>query len=99
MGITEIEMAESRPPNTDISSVEQLLHIVNRPPPTLRMGGSKEFNSFIAKCLVKNPLDRPTAKDLLEVIVNFSSFIHSLIYPIPIPKRLHLSKIQKALKS
>eukprot|EP01117_Protostelium_nocturnum_P007587 TRINITY_DN2718_c0_g1_i1.p1 TRINITY_DN2718_c0_g1~~TRINITY_DN2718_c0_g1_i1.p1 ORF type:complete len:567 (+),score=169.17 TRINITY_DN2718_c0_g1_i1:394-2094(+) len=67
LGITLIEMAEGRPPNNDIKSLEQLKQLPNRPPATLKHANaySKAFNELIAKCLVKDPAQRPDAIDLL----------------------------------
>lgn len=69
LGITLIEMAEGRPPNNDINSIEMLNDLPNRPPPTLKKPRmySSEFNEFIAKCLVKDPKLRPPAADLFCV--------------------------------
>lgn len=41
-----------------------------RPPPTLAapQDFSPAFNKFIARCLTKDPKDRPSAAELLEVI-------------------------------
>jgi len=46
--------------------------IPSRPPPKLDNPEefSGELNDFIAKCLVKNADQRPTAKDLLQVLYN-----------------------------
>jgi len=60
-------MAEGRPPNNDIRSLEQLKQLPSRPPATLKHASafSKDFNEFIAKCLVKDPAERPDAIELL----------------------------------
>ncbi|PRP87191.1 hypothetical protein PROFUN_01453 [Planoprotostelium fungivorum] len=67
LGITLIEMAEGRPPNNDIRSLEQLKQLPNRPPATLKHSSafSKNFNDFIARCLVKDPTQRPDTIELL----------------------------------
>ena len=77
LGITVIEMAEGRPPNTDIRSIEQLPKILERPPPTLKAAKkfSAKFNEFIAACLVKDVNDRPEAKALLSVSLNLSRLL------------------------
>ena len=43
--------------------------IPTKPPPTFKDGDrwSKEFLDFVSKCLVKNPEDRATATQLLQV--------------------------------
>jgi len=60
-------MAEGRPPNNDISSMEQLLELPNRPPPKLSKPQlvSDQFNKFIEISLVKDPQLRPTSIELL----------------------------------
>lgn len=67
LGITAIEMADGLPPNHDVSPVRAMRLIPQQPPPTLENPSewSKEFNDFVAKCLVKDPEARPTAMDLL----------------------------------
>lgn len=43
--------------------------IPTKPPPTLKCESdwSKEFIDFIAQCLIKDPEERKSAKDLIEV--------------------------------
>lgn len=69
LGITLIEMVEGRPPNHDISNVEQLMQLPSRPAPKLKQAASytQPFNDLIAKCLVKDPAQRPDAIELLLV--------------------------------
>lgn len=68
-GITLIEMAQMEPPNHEMSPMRVLLKIQKSDPPTLEQPSrwSREFNDFIAKCLVKDPAHRPTAEQLLKV--------------------------------
>ncbi|KAL0269444.1 UNVERIFIED_CONTAM: hypothetical protein PYX00_007175 [Menopon gallinae] len=67
-GITLIEFAEMEPPNHEMSPMRVLLKIQKSDPPKLHNPSqwSKEFNEFIAKCLIKDPSQRPTAEDLLK---------------------------------
>jgi serine/threonine protein kinase len=60
-------MAEGRPPNTDITNMTALLQIPTRPPPKLKnqKQWSPSMNDFLSKCLVKEPLQRSTALDML----------------------------------
>jgi serine/threonine protein kinase len=46
--------------------------VPSRPPPQLQDASkwSKEFNDFVCKMLTKNPDQRPTAHELLEVITH-----------------------------
>jgi len=68
LGITAIEMAETKPPHYDINPLRVIFVIPNRTPPTLKEPSkwSKEFNDFVDKCLQKNAADRPSAAELLN---------------------------------
>lgn len=68
LGITCIEMAEGKPPYSNIHPMRAIFMIPSRPPPKLTEPDkwSKEFNDFIAKCLTKNPEQRPHASELLK---------------------------------
>ncbi|KAJ8317207.1 hypothetical protein KUTeg_005111 [Tegillarca granosa] len=68
LGITLIEFAQIQPPNHEMHPMRVLIRIQKAEPPTLDKpkSWSKEFNDFIAKCLVKNPDNRPTAIEMLE---------------------------------
>ncbi|KAI5747961.1 hypothetical protein M8J77_020407 [Diaphorina citri] len=68
LGITLIEFAQMEPPNHEMSPMRVLLKIQKSDPPKLDQPSkwSKEFNDFIAKALVKDPSQRPTAEQLLK---------------------------------
>jgi len=68
LGITAIEMAEGKPPYSNIHPMRAIFMIPSRPPPKLTEPDkwSKDFNDFIAQCLIKNPEQRPNATDLLK---------------------------------
>jgi len=68
LGITGIEMAEGKPPYSNIHPMRAIFMIPSRPPPKLTEPDkwSKELNDFTAQCLIKNPEQRPTAADLLK---------------------------------
>lgn len=67
VGILAIECAEWEPPHLDEQPVRAMLRITAQPPPTLNETGkwSREFNDFIARCLVHDPAKRATADELL----------------------------------
>jgi len=68
LGITAIEMAEGKPPYSNIHPMRAIFMIPSRPPPKLTEPDkwSKEFNDFVVHCLTKNPEQRPPATDLLK---------------------------------
>eukprot|EP01102_Stenamoeba_stenopodia_P010519 TRINITY_DN3179_c0_g1_i1.p1 TRINITY_DN3179_c0_g1~~TRINITY_DN3179_c0_g1_i1.p1 ORF type:complete len:599 (-),score=178.19 TRINITY_DN3179_c0_g1_i1:66-1862(-) len=68
LGITIIEMAEGKPPHYGENALLAMRNVPTRPPPTLEHPSrfSSELNDFIAKCLIKNPAERPSAVDLLS---------------------------------
>ncbi|PVD37741.1 hypothetical protein C0Q70_00342 [Pomacea canaliculata] len=68
LGITAIELAEGKPPHSDVDPRRALFKIPRSPPPTLSKGvlWSPEFHDFIAKCLVKDFEQRSFTGDLLS---------------------------------
>lgn len=68
LGISLIEFAQMDPPNHEVSPVRVMLKIQKSDPPKLDYPSrySKEFNDFIAKCLTKDPAQRPGAQELLK---------------------------------
>lgn len=69
LGITLIEFAQMEPPNSEMSPMRVLLKIQKSDPPKLDTPSrwSKEFNEFLAKALIKDPLTRPNSDDLLKL--------------------------------
>jgi len=68
MVITAIEMAELLPPHYDLHPMRVLLKIPTIPPPTLKdkKKWSPQFHEFLKQCLIKDPIQRPTAQYLLD---------------------------------
>ncbi len=68
LGITCIEMAEGEPPFSKIKPYLVLKKIITQPPKGLKNKDkwSNDFNDFIEKCLIYEPNERPSAKDLLK---------------------------------
>ena len=68
LGITAIEMAEGEPPFSKIKPYLVLKKIITQPPKGLKNKDkwSDDFNDFIEKCLIYEPNERPSAKDLLK---------------------------------
>jgi serine/threonine kinase 3 len=68
LGITALEMAEGKPPYGDIHPMRAIFMIPTKPPPSFRDPDkwTPAFIDFVSKCLIKNPEQRLTAKDLLQ---------------------------------
>jgi serine/threonine protein kinase len=68
LGITAIEISEGKPPYANIHPMRAIFMIPSRPPPKLTEPErwSPEFNDFVAKCLTKDPSQRPSAAELLK---------------------------------
>ncbi|EYC38816.1 hypothetical protein Y032_0692g1576 [Ancylostoma ceylanicum] len=67
-GITLIEMAQMEPPHSNVSPMRVLIKVQKSAPPTLSNPASWSifFADFLSQCLVKNPMERRTAKQLLS---------------------------------
>ena len=67
LGITAIEMAEGRPPRSNVNNVvEFAMKLMSEPPPTFSpvTKVSDGFKSWVAATLIKEPSVRPPAADL-----------------------------------
>lgn len=85
LGITAIELAEGVPPRAGMHLAQVLLRIPSEPPPTLQDPNkwSVDIRDFIAKCLKKSPMDRPSAQELLShPFVRRGAESQSLLRPI-----------------
>ena len=78
LGIVMLEMAEGEPPTLKENPTKVLELIVTGPPPSLqdKTKWSPEFIRFTERCLIKNPLERPSSEELL--IDPFISLAHSI---------------------
>jgi len=68
LGITLIELADREPPFANIHPMRAIFMIPSRPPPTFHdeSAWSKDMVSFLQRCLVKNPEERASTKELLQ---------------------------------
>ncbi|ETO36520.1 hypothetical protein RFI_00543 [Reticulomyxa filosa] len=68
LGITAIEMATGRVPLAQMPPLKAAFTITKSDPPTLPKDGnfSLHFHDFVAKCLTKNPSQRPTVLQLFR---------------------------------
>lgn len=64
-----IELAEMLPPYANDPPMKVLFNIPTKPPPTLTCPEqwSQDFNEFISLCLKKDPIQRWSADQLIEV--------------------------------
>lgn len=74
LGVTAIELAEKEPPHNELNPARVLMKIRKAEAPRLRDSSttgagrwSKNFHDFVNKCLNKNPDERPSAQQLLQV--------------------------------
>ena len=68
LGITIIELAEGRPPYSDVHPMRAIFMISSNDPPTLtdETNWSPNFVNFLSCCLVKQPEKRTSADKLLK---------------------------------
>ncbi|WFD37050.1 hypothetical protein MCUN1_003942 [Malassezia cuniculi] len=66
LGITAIELATGDPPFSEHHPMRALFLIPKSSPPTLPAGRSAAFAAFVARCLVKRPQERASAKQLTD---------------------------------
>ncbi|KAG5176290.1 hypothetical protein JKP88DRAFT_335952 [Tribonema minus] len=68
LGITAIELATGLPPLSEMHPMKAVLFIPKNAPPRLPDDAAygKKFQSFVERCLVKDPDERPSAAELLK---------------------------------
>jgi len=95
LGITCIEMAESKPPYSNIHPMRAIFMIPSRPPPRLTEPDkwSKEFNDFVAKALTKSPDQRPSAQELLDHPFLLKGKSHTILQPLMDQQEQVISRI------
>ena len=65
LGITCIELAKQKPPNSHLPPLRVLQMIPTQPAPRLKGEFSEEFKDFVSICLKKETNERANVKDLL----------------------------------
>ena len=73
LGITLLELAHGEPPLSELHPMKALFQIPFRDPPTLLkpQAWSTHFNEFLSRCLARDPKDRSSATQLLQVFSLF----------------------------
>jgi serine/threonine protein kinase len=68
LGLAMYESAMGHYPyDATVGPLQLMIQVVEEPSPVPpREEFSEEFRDFVAKCLMKDPLQRPTAEDLLQ---------------------------------
>jgi len=68
LGITALEIAENRLPYAEMNNALRIMRAITlNPSPTLTAGRwSPEFNSFVNRCLIKDPSKRPDAFEMIS---------------------------------
>ncbi|EGD83328.1 STE/STE20/TAO protein kinase [Salpingoeca rosetta] len=73
LGITLIELAETKPPLFHLQTMSALFRIPNNPSPELSTTGwSSHFKSFLARCLDKDPDNRATVAELIQDLQKYA---------------------------
>jgi len=73
LGITALELAYGKPPNSELTTMKLIMKTLNEEPPKLYKSPywDESFAEFIDFCLVKDPSKRKTADELLKSCKNF----------------------------
>lgn len=87
LGITAIEMAELVPPHSTVHPMRMLFLVPKEAAPKLqdqsKSRWTSNFHSFIETCLVKDPLRRPSALELLKhPFVDNSISVADVLHPL-----------------
>ena len=73
LGMSVIEMAESKNPFAGMTSAKIMSQVVSKPTPSLTSSGwSSDLVDFVRCCLVKDVKERSSVDELLKVVVEIS---------------------------
>jgi len=75
LGITALELAYGKPPNSELTTMKLIMKTLNEDPPRLQKEPcfDENFSEFIDYCLVKDPSGRKSADELLKCCKGFFS--------------------------
>lgn len=84
-GITLLEMAEGKAPRSDVHPMKVIREIPSRDPPFFQQpeNWGEEIKAMLKLALTKDNEKRPSAADLLKVLL--SSPLLALCFPYPLP--------------
>ena len=75
LGMSVIEMAESKNPFASCTSAQVMRQVCDGEPPSLSSSGwSSDLVDFVSKCLVKDVKKRSSVEELLKVGVSMQSY-------------------------
>ncbi|WFD41913.1 non-specific serine/threonine protein kinase [Malassezia psittaci] len=93
VGILAYELAEGDPPYANLHPMKVLHLIPRNPPPTLPATHGKLFCDFVRLCLTRDPLQRPSAQELLRHKFIRNAAPKSILLPLAsYPKRTEAEK-------
>ena len=82
LAITVIEMAETKPPKSDLPPLRAMKSITSSPPPNLKdpHDWPTEMNDFISRCLIIDTYKRLHALELLDVFCFLFLFLFLFLF-------------------
>lgn len=89
LGCTVIEMLTGKPPWSEFEGPQAMFKVLNRTPPIPEMLSS-EGKDFLLRCFLRNPVERPSAVELLEHPFIRNANYQNLSVPMRVFSRINL---------